>query len=152
MGMTQEFVGSTTIVPQVSFQDYFTLVSDPTISHLHRCFQGGEIAAYEHTALIKLHYSIADALDDCISKLEHKSNGQSTYTRRASSSETSQQKRGLAAPAGVVRPLEQMVTEAIRVKRGGRNGSITFGTLSFDDEDFVQLTQTAESEGDVFGH
>ena len=37
---------------------------------MQRYFQCGEVAAYEHTAMIKLHYSIADALDECIVKLE----------------------------------------------------------------------------------
>mmetsp|Transcript_14355 Transcript_14355/g.31342 ORF Transcript_14355/g.31342 Transcript_14355/m.31342 type:complete len:903 (-) Transcript_14355:248-2956(-) len=142
--MTQDFVGSTTIVPQVDFQDYFKLFSDPSVRDLERCFQGGEIAAYEHTALIKLHYSIADALDDCISKLERTDQSQSTYNRR-SSFETNilppelSNSRGLGRD-GDVRPLEQMITEAIRVKKGERNGAIAFGTLSFDDDDFVPIT------------
>jgi hypothetical protein len=68
--MIQEFVGSTTIVPQVAFQDYFKLFSDPSLADLERCFQGGRVAAYEHTAMIKLNYKISDALDQCISKLE----------------------------------------------------------------------------------
>jgi hypothetical protein len=67
--MIQEFVGSTTIVPQVAFQDYFKLFSDPSLADLERYFQGGRVAAYEHTAMIKLHYKIADALDQCIAKL-----------------------------------------------------------------------------------
>jgi len=142
--MTQDFVGSTTIVPQVDFQDYFKLFSDPSVRDLERCFQGGEVAAYEHTALIKLHYSIADALDDCISKLERTDQSQSTYNRR-SSFETNilppelSNSRGLGRD-GDVRPLEQMITEAIRVKKGERNGAIAFGTLSFDDDDFVPIT------------
>eukprot|EP00522_Entomoneis_paludosa_P009416 CAMPEP_0172441960 /NCGR_PEP_ID=MMETSP1065-20121228/2456_1 /TAXON_ID=265537 /ORGANISM="Amphiprora paludosa, Strain CCMP125" /LENGTH=904 /DNA_ID=CAMNT_0013191599 /DNA_START=27 /DNA_END=2741 /DNA_ORIENTATION=+ len=145
--MTQEFVGSTTIVPQVAFEDYFKLFSDPSVRDLKRCFQGGEVAAYEHTALIKLHYSVADALDDCISKLERQNKGQSTYTRRSSfetsihSSEISQP-RGVVGLGleGVVRPLEQLIAEAIRVKKGcGGNGAITFGALSFDDDDFVPI-------------
>lgn len=68
--MVQEFVGTTTIVPQVSFLDYFRLFSDPTLDELYRYYQAGSVAAYEHTILIKLHYEIADALDDCIARLE----------------------------------------------------------------------------------
>jgi hypothetical protein len=106
---TQEFVGSTTIVPQVSFTDYFkvrenwqvsfTLVpenisclksscfffyaqlfSNPTEKDLHRYFQAGSVAVYEHTAMIKLHYNIADTLDECVAKLENRGN---TVKRRA---------------------------------------------------------------------
>lgn len=36
-----------------------------------RYFQGGAIAAYEKTAMIKLHYKIADALDECLEMLDH---------------------------------------------------------------------------------
>ncbi|KAL7557235.1 hypothetical protein ACA910_001901 [Epithemia clementina (nom. ined.)] len=70
--MTQEFVGSTTIVPQVSFLDYFKLADNPTLMDVKRYFQGGEIAAYKHCKLIKLQFLVADALDNCISKLETK--------------------------------------------------------------------------------
>ncbi|KAL7578994.1 hypothetical protein ACA910_019040 [Epithemia clementina (nom. ined.)] len=83
--MTQEFVGSTTIVPQVAFQDYFKLFTDPNPRDLARYFQCGEVAAYEHTELIKLHYSIANALDDCIAKLEGRSgDDRSANSQRAS--------------------------------------------------------------------
>lgn len=67
--MIQEFVGTTTIVPQVSFSDYLKLFRDPTLNELYNYFQGGSVAAYEHVAMIKLHYSIADELDDCVQKL-----------------------------------------------------------------------------------
>ena len=104
---TQEYVGSTTIVPQVRFADYFKvrtgiardkatkqricrylfslqsdilnmknysepsqLFSNPGLEDLHWYFQAGAVAVYEHTAMIKLHFSIADALDKCIAKLE----------------------------------------------------------------------------------
>jgi hypothetical protein len=67
---TQEFVGSTTIVPQVSLIDYTQLVSDPTLPNLKRYIQTGGVAAYEHTAMIRLHYSIARALETCVAKME----------------------------------------------------------------------------------
>jgi len=68
--LTQEFVGSTTIVPQVSFWDYFRLFRDPRNEELYDYFQKGAVAAYEHIAMIKLHYSIADVLDECVALLE----------------------------------------------------------------------------------
>ena len=40
------------------------------MSDLKRYFQGGSIAAYEKTAMIKLHYQIADALDECLEMLD----------------------------------------------------------------------------------
>jgi hypothetical protein len=33
---------------------------------MHRVFQRGSIAAYEHVAMIKTHYRIADTLDHCL--------------------------------------------------------------------------------------
>ena len=55
------------------------LFSDPKLSHLYRYFQAGAVAAYEHVSMIKLHYSMADALDECIVKL---SGGKSTLQER----------------------------------------------------------------------
>ena len=68
--MVQSFEGSTTIVPQVSFIDYFRLFSDPKLEHLYKYFQAGSVASYEHTVMIKLHYSLVDVLEECIEKLE----------------------------------------------------------------------------------
>lgn len=68
--MTQSFEGSTTIVPQVQLSDFFTLFSDPTVKSMYRYLQVGTVAAYQHAAMIRLHYRIADALDECIEKLE----------------------------------------------------------------------------------
>jgi hypothetical protein len=68
--LTQDFVGSTTIVPQVSFVDYFKLLTDPPKADLYRYFQAGAVASYEHTSMIQLHFKIADALEECVAKLD----------------------------------------------------------------------------------
>jgi predicted acylesterase/phospholipase RssA len=68
--MTQDFVGSTTIVPRMSFVDFFKLFKNPSLDDLYRYFQEGAVAAYGHMPMISLHYSIADVLDECIAKLE----------------------------------------------------------------------------------
>jgi hypothetical protein len=67
--MTQSFEGSTTIVPRVRFRDFFTLFSDPSVDSLYHYNQIGSVAGYQHAAMIRLHYRIADALDECIEKL-----------------------------------------------------------------------------------
>jgi len=59
----------TTMVPQVAFQDYFKLISDPKLNDLYRYMRGGQIAAYEKTAFMKTHYSIAHTLNECLAKL-----------------------------------------------------------------------------------
>ena len=38
---------------------------------MRRVFQGGSIAAYEHVAMIKTHYRIADTLDYCLDALQN---------------------------------------------------------------------------------
>lgn len=48
------------------------LFADPKLEHLQRYFQAGSVAAYEHVAMIKLHYSITDALEACLAKLENR--------------------------------------------------------------------------------
>ena len=40
------------------------------MSDLEWCFGAGKVAAYQHAAMIRLHYSVADALDECLEKLE----------------------------------------------------------------------------------
>lgn len=67
--MTQSFVGTTTIVPKVVLWDFFTLFSDPTISQMYRYHRVGSVAAYQHAAMIRCQYRIADAIEECIEKL-----------------------------------------------------------------------------------
>ncbi len=38
---------------------------------MKRYFQGGSVAAYQHIAMLKLHYKIAHALDECLARLEY---------------------------------------------------------------------------------
>mmetsp|Transcript_29038 Transcript_29038/g.58932 ORF Transcript_29038/g.58932 Transcript_29038/m.58932 type:complete len:727 (-) Transcript_29038:114-2294(-) len=77
------YSGSTTIVPQVAVIDYFKLFSNQSIKDLDRYFQGGSVAAYQHIAMIKLHYAIASALDECLADLEQ-SDGTVGKARRRS--------------------------------------------------------------------
>lgn len=67
--MTQTYEGSTTLVPQVALIDYFKLFTNPNLKDMHRYFQAGSVSAYQHCAMIKLHYNIADALDECLERL-----------------------------------------------------------------------------------
>ncbi|KAL7542401.1 hypothetical protein ACHAXR_013404 [Thalassiosira sp. AJA248-18] len=83
--MTQIYSGTTTIVPQVCVKDFFlasvkvficiresnvTLFSDQSTDDMIRYFQGGAVAAYQHVGMLKLHYKIAHALDECLASLE----------------------------------------------------------------------------------
>lgn len=68
--MTQTYSGSTTIVPQVCLKDFFLLFADQSVDDMKRYFQGGSVAAYQHVAMLKLHYKIVHALDECLASLE----------------------------------------------------------------------------------
>ena len=78
------YSGSTTIVPQVARIDYFKLFVNQKISDLERYFQGGTVAAYQHIAMIRLHYRIANALDECLAVLEQSDGTASSKPRRRS--------------------------------------------------------------------
>eukprot|EP00557_Chaetoceros_sp_GSL56_P001704 CAMPEP_0176502854 /NCGR_PEP_ID=MMETSP0200_2-20121128/15005_1 /TAXON_ID=947934 /ORGANISM="Chaetoceros sp., Strain GSL56" /LENGTH=903 /DNA_ID=CAMNT_0017902013 /DNA_START=281 /DNA_END=2992 /DNA_ORIENTATION=- len=80
--MTQIFHGSTTIVPHVSPLDYFCLFSNPTLPFLKKCFQVGHVATYKHCAMMKLHYSVSDALDECLIIMEKEDGVSSSKPRR----------------------------------------------------------------------
>ena len=77
------YSGSTTIVPQVALIDYFKLFSNQTLKDLERYFQGGTVAAFQHIAMIKLHYRIANALTDCLAELEDSDRGGGSPRRRS---------------------------------------------------------------------
>ena len=72
--MTQQFHGTTTIVPQVSFMDFFRIIKDATHDDMKHYFQGGSVSAYHHIVMIKLHYRISHTLDECLAILENDQN------------------------------------------------------------------------------
>lgn len=82
--MTQSFVGTTTIVPKVELRDFFVLFSDPSISRLYHYFKVGSVAAYQHAAMIRCHYRVADALEACIEKLESETSANVNSRNKAS--------------------------------------------------------------------
>jgi hypothetical protein len=45
------------------------LFSDPSPASLEGYFQAGSVAAYQHAAMIRSHYRIADAIGQCLEKL-----------------------------------------------------------------------------------
>lgn len=84
------YSGTTTIVPKVSFVDYFQLFSNPSLPFLHKCFQVGSVAAYQHCQLMKMHYTVANALDECLAILENEDGVFIKPRRRLSQLKTSQ--------------------------------------------------------------
>lgn len=84
------YSGTTTIVPKVSLVDYFQLFSNPSLPFLRKCFQVGSIAAYQHCQLVKMHYTVANALDECLAILENEDGSLLKPRRRLSQLRTSQ--------------------------------------------------------------
>jgi len=72
---TQSFIGTTTIVPPVQLRDFALVMTDPSVPRLRRYMRVGSIAAYQHTAMIRCHYRVYDALEECIAKLERGGTG-----------------------------------------------------------------------------
>mmetsp|Transcript_19172 Transcript_19172/g.72422 ORF Transcript_19172/g.72422 Transcript_19172/m.72422 type:complete len:769 (-) Transcript_19172:265-2571(-) len=68
--MTQDFDGSVTIVPRVSFFDFFKLVSDPSPRDVDRYLQRGQVAAWRKVAFLKHHYRLGRQIEDCLYELE----------------------------------------------------------------------------------
>lgn len=68
--MTQQFHGTTTIVPQTSFLDYFKLFQDASQKEMEKFFRVGRTAAYQHINMIKLHYRISHTLENCLAMIE----------------------------------------------------------------------------------
>jgi hypothetical protein len=46
------------------------LFQDQTVDDMKRYFQGGSVAAFQHVAMLRLHYKIARALDEGLASLE----------------------------------------------------------------------------------
>ena len=49
---------------------------------MRRYFQGGAVAAYQHVAFLKLHYAVANTLDECLASLECEENTPAPPRRR----------------------------------------------------------------------
>mmetsp|Transcript_18046 Transcript_18046/g.43383 ORF Transcript_18046/g.43383 Transcript_18046/m.43383 type:complete len:938 (+) Transcript_18046:216-3029(+) len=100
--MTQTYSGTTTIVPQVVLKDFFLLFADQSIDDMKRYFQGGSVAAYQHMAMLKLHYKIAHALDECLASLEFDEAPNEPPRRRRSQLYKEKSLRVMLSPAGGV--------------------------------------------------
>eukprot|EP00934_Nitzschia_sp_Nitz4_P009254 Nitzschia sp. Nitz4//scaffold260_size33533//22311//24935//NITZ4_007880-RA/size33533-processed-gene-0.8-mRNA-1//-1//CDS//3329544686//9244//frame0 len=116
--MTQEFAGSITIVPKVRFWDFLTLMTDPTVDQIRHSFQVGAVASYQHAAMIRLHYRIADAIDECLAKLgvdETRHPGQPVKPNRRASFQLSDEKvEGHSTTATSRRGLPAVVSTTVR--------------------------------------
>lgn len=131
---TQEILGSTTITPRVRFADYFKLFSDPKYEELSHYFQAGAVAAYGHVKMISLHYKIADALDDCVAKLEGglRRRQVERHPKKLSSDDWTVQKHGIEL-------MDSMVSDILRERKISSSKEALAVQTSDEDEDDYEM-------------
>jgi len=66
--------GQTTIVPELGLPFYLKIFTNPSLRDMKEYFQVGLTCTYPHIQMIKLHYAIARALDECLLLLESETN------------------------------------------------------------------------------
>ncbi|KAJ3221386.1 hypothetical protein HK099_003560 [Clydaea vesicula] len=66
---TQNFIGSATIVPPATFQDYCEILSDPSLEKMNRLIFGGEAATFPKLGMIKNRLKLEKALRECRRKV-----------------------------------------------------------------------------------
>lgn len=86
-------------MPQACLKDFTLLFAEQSIDDMKRYFQGGNAAAYQHVAMLKLHYKIAHALDECLASLEFDESPNSPPRRRRQLLKQKSLKAGMS-PAG----------------------------------------------------
>jgi hypothetical protein len=102
------------------------------LEDLYHCFQAGSVAAYEHTAMIKLHYSLVDILDDCIHRLDEK-----TAKKRRVRPRTQILMADTKNRATVVIPASKHYSEGPLTPSPEKTstGNVSFSSGNEDDED-----------------
>lgn len=78
-----------------SFSLSFQLFSNPTLPFLKQCFQVGSVAAYRHCAMMKSHYGVSHAIDECLATLEEPSHNSVSTPKRRTSKKVSWQSHSL---------------------------------------------------------
>lgn len=106
---------------------FVKLFSDPTLDELYRYFQAGSVAAYEHIAMIKLHYSLVDVLDDCIAKLDagKKRRGVTQHSRSK-----------ISVPAESKHFAREILSPTSRETEGSFSSSTATGGLEEDEDQY----------------
>ena len=133
--MVQQFHGSTTIVPQVQLRDFATLFSDPTTPQVERCLKVGTVAAYEHAAMIRLHYRIADTIEECLQKLGIGDSSKKAKPSRRASYEINAQIANAVAhihdPLEVRNDMPAIISAALKERLNESDSSTTVSENSF---------------------
>lgn len=126
--MTQQFHGSTTIVPHVRLQDFFTLFSDPTVAQVSRCMKVGAVAAYQHAAMIRLHYRVGDAIEECLKKFGI---GESVAKKRPSRRATFEMSATINSPVNAENDMPSIISAALKEKLSESDSSTSVSETSF---------------------
>lgn len=110
------------------------------MSYLTKCFQVGSIAAYQHCSMMKHHYRVAHALDECLAILEEEDGSLTKPRRRHSQLATSQ--------LGI--KLTDLLVERQRAKGYSINASVlphSGGTSHHDTDDSTEHDDECELGG-----
>jgi hypothetical protein len=67
--------GQTTIIPELTLPFYLKIFTNPSLNDMKEYFRVGLTCTYPHIQMIKLHYEIARALDECLVLLESENDG-----------------------------------------------------------------------------
>lgn len=112
---------------------YVQLFSDPKAEDLDRYFQAGCVAAYEHVAMIRLHYSIADVIDECVVQLQSGGTKSGIAKRRSHLDLTKSKKETNNGDNKTLRVPPEIIGTALR--SGACEQSGTCDTDDVDDDD-----------------
>lgn len=113
------------------------LFADQAVDDMKRYFQGGAVAAYQHVAMLKLHYKIVHALDECLASLEFDEAPTEAPRRRRAQLYKQKSVRAMSAPSGGLhfRKLESVNSQVQASDTTSPSSSISDGYMSDDEHE-----------------
>ena len=99
---------------------------------MKRYFQGGSVAAYQHVAMLKLHYKITHALEDCLASLEFDESPEPPRRRRSQLfKQRSLKTISRSPPSGGVH-FDKLVSSNDQLQQGGSDSTSSASSSSSD--------------------
>ena len=97
---------------------------------MKRYFQGGSVAAYQHVAMLKLHYKITHALEDCLASLEFDESPEPPRRRRSQLfKQRSLKTISRSPPSGGVH-FDKLVSSNDRLQQEGSDSTSSASSVS----------------------
>ena len=114
------------------------LFTEQSIDDMKRYFQGGSVAAYQHVAMLKLHYKITHALEDSLASLEFDESPEPPRRRRSQLlfKQRSLKTISRSPPSGGVH-FDKLVSSNDQLQQGGSEStsSSSDGYMSDDEHE-----------------